>query len=534
MSLNLKRHIGLVISLLALTLVLVFAFGNIRIKAYSNTKTLAAKQPRNNINNRINIFDDSIMHHIKIIAAADTQKRMLKSYQITGDKDFFVADVIIDSVRVKNIGIRLKGNASLKSVAKADNFVAALFLPPELKAVPSHCWAFSEFPPPPGLITEDKKTSKIPYLIKFDEFVEGQSYLGYTELAIRTSGVGYDAAQLQEPLTNYSLEQMGLAASKTAYTSFQFNNNEKQVYTIAEVLDQRYIDEHFVNNSGVLFKVVEVGNDFKYLGSDLSLYANIFEQKTAKKQADMSPLMKFMDFVSNSDKQSFDSELSDWLDTDKFAKYLAVENLLVNFDSLAGMGNNYYLYFDDVKKQFTVLAWDANESLGKLAKPEFKLDWSDRFTPPDITAKVKLLSPEEKKARAQAMTPECSKAFAVLAEKLGPPNQAKATKFGPPNKPNNNQGIGPFGDGKQILKDRFLASPKFNKLYQDKLKEAYQKIFVQDLLTAKITDYKELINSQTDLDGFDFEDFNRALEATKDFLRKRYEYLKTTNLSTSN
>jgi spore coat protein CotH len=88
------------------------------------------------------------------------------------------------------------------------------------------------------------------------------------------------------------------------------------------------------------------------------------------------PLVAFLRFLSESDDATFASRLPDYLDVESFATYLATNNLLVNTDSMAGMGNNFYFYYDDILGHMTVLYWDGNESLSKLregpgiAKPQ--------------------------------------------------------------------------------------------------------------------------------------------------------------------
>ncbi len=384
MSIAMRRHYPLLIGFFGVLLVLLAGFGKTQIVAYTNHNQIESAVLPRNFDNSLHLFDDTVVHEIQIIAPADTQQRMVKTYQLTGEKDYFGVDLIIDGVRINNVGIRLKGNASLMSVAKEDEFFSGIaFLSPELRDVPQHCWAFSPIPPPTGIVeSNEEETNKIPYLIKLDAFVPGQTYQGYTEFAVRTPGVEVDAAQMQEPLTNYALNQIGIPASKTAYISLRFNEDLPQLYTIAETIDQVYINKHFPDSDGVLYKVVEVGNDFAYLGDDLSLYATVFEQKTAVNDADLTPLIQFMKFVSQSDDATFAHDLGDWLDLDAFTTYLAAQNLLVNYDSLAGMGNNYYIYYDETNQQITVLAWDANESLGKLGDPTFDLYWTDRFAPP--------------------------------------------------------------------------------------------------------------------------------------------------------
>lgn len=529
MSITMKRHYHLLLGFVGVLLVLLAGFGEMQIVAYTNHNQIESAVIPSNYDNSLHLFDNTVVHEIQIIAPADTQQRMIKTYQLTGEKDYFGVDVIIDGVRVDNVGIRLKGNASLMSVAKADDFFGGLggptFFPPELSAVPQHCWEFSPIAQP-GVESDKEETDRLPYLIKFDAFVPGQTYQGYTEFAVRTSGVEADAAQMQEPLTNYALNQMGIPASETAYISLRLNNDAPQLYSIAETLGQAYIDKHFPGSEGTLYKVVEVSNDFAYLGDDLPLYANVFDQKTAINDADLTPLIQFMKFVSQSDDASFARDLGDWLDLDAFTTYLAVENLLVNYDSLAGMGNNYYLYYDEINQQFTVLAWDANESLGKLGTPTFDLYWTDRFAPPGTGLGGGSPAPAEGIVSDADIPAECAEAFEKLANLApSPDGDAQAEPLSPAD------GGGPFGDGKHILKDRFLANADFRTLYETKLQIAYDEIFGKGLLEPQIAVYTTLLTNYNRKNRlFDQAEFDLAIQNMQDFISQREMYLHSTEL----
>ena len=52
------------------------------------------------------------------------------------------------------------------------------------------------------------------------------------------------------------------------------------------------------------------------------------------------------------------------LDVDAFATYLAMMDLIVNFDDINGPGNNSYLYSDPVTGQITIVPWDMNLAFG--------------------------------------------------------------------------------------------------------------------------------------------------------------------------
>jgi spore coat protein CotH len=68
--------------------------------------------------------------------------------------------------------------------------------------------------------------------------------------------------------------------------------------------------------------------------------------------------------VNESDDAAFAAELADHLDVDAFATYLAMQELIDNFDDIDGPGNNSYLYFDPGTGRFTVVPWDHNLAFG--------------------------------------------------------------------------------------------------------------------------------------------------------------------------
>jgi spore coat protein CotH len=348
----------------------------------------------------------------------------------------------------------------------------------------------------------------VPYLVKFDEYVEGQRYQGYAEIALRTYGTSYDAAQLQEPVSNYVFNSVGVPIAETAYISLQLNDDEPQLYTIAEEVDQVYIDRIFPGSEGILYKVQKIGNSFTYLGEDPALYDGIFEQKTAVNDADLAPLIDFLRFVSESTDEEFARDLPGWLDVDAFAYYLAVNNLLVNNDSLAGMGNNYYLYYDYQEERFTILAWDTNESLGKISmggRTNMDLYWQavgSMFG--------RMLDAAEPLTENETASP------------VAQPNTQNRNPRGPG---------GQMGRGNHLLKDRFLGTTEFLALYEEKLQTLYQQIFVDDLLTAKIDEYAALVTAYNQEHNLvDQADYDAAVQDVLDFVAQRYEFLQTTEL----
>jgi spore coat protein CotH len=412
-SLTFKRHYRLLILLSMVLSTLVLGLGSQRIVAYTVPGNLEVAADTIDITQTIDPFDDNLVHSIQILISDEEYQQMISVYQQTGEKDYFHADVIIDGVQVSNVGVRLKGNASLRSALGGMGGIGMVgrgqapgggempgFDPqdmtdfqgldrgnlPDLEGEgalpqldPENMPGFEGRQASPGGRPRPPQSpgegvpqaggmgqnTQIPLLIKFDEFVSGQIYQGYSRLAIRSAGVSYDASMLQEPVTNDVFRLAGEPATRSAYAGVRLNEGAEQLFTISEVIDETYLKAYFENPDGVLYKA-ELNATLSYQGEDPSAYADSFTQETRKKEADMGPLIAFLQFLSESDEATFASQLPDYLDVESFAAYLAANNLLVNTDSMAGMGNNFYLYYDDVSGRMTVLYWDGNESLGKL------------------------------------------------------------------------------------------------------------------------------------------------------------------------
>lgn len=500
MSINFKRHYRIVIVLVILASVLRFALGDLRVIAYTTQpEPTTTTKDMFDYTNEVDLLDDTVMHSIQVVMSEEDYDSMLTTYQQTGLKEYFKADVIIDGVRINDVGIRLKGNASLRT-ALGGGFGGGGFNRPDNGQMPDAAnrpqppegfdpgqmpqagenFQMPEAGPGQGRGGMGQQASadqvKIPFMIKFNEY-ENQTYQGLTAISIRNYGTSYDEALLQEPITNLAARLSGIPATETAYTGFRINDGEEKLYVISELVNASYIAKHFENADGILYKA-ELGSTLSYQGEDPSSYADSFTQQTRVNDADLAPLIAFMRFIDQSDDATFESELPNYLDVDSFATYLAVNALLVNNDSMIGMNNNYYLYYDDVSGQFTLLMWDANESLGKLGG--------------SATSDISLTNTQQ-------------------------------GGFG-------GRGGG-MGGGQNALLTRFMASDRFRALYEEKLRLVYQEAFASGAMTGTVEKYSALIHSVNNGRGLvDVTAYDAAVEKVTDFIEQRMEYLKTTDL----
>jgi spore coat protein CotH len=523
MSLIIKRHYKPLVLLVLVLGLLIWGLGDLRIIAYTAPGSISLVEASTDYANSVALFDESIVHTIQILISNEDYQQMITTYQETDEKDYFQADVIIDGVRMSNVGLRLKGNASLRAALGGTGgdgmagrgqfnpedmpgFGQAGDLPqfdPENMPGFGGDGAMPQFDPenmpdpgqrgaapggwarPEGVQPQAPAggmferggggmgdNTQIPLLIKFDEFISGQTYQGYARLAIRSSGISYDASMLQEPITNYVFRLAGLPATLTAYAGIQINEEAEQLFTISEVIDETFLESYFANPEGVLYKA-ELNATMSYQGEDPSAYANSFTQETRENEADMAPLIAFLRFLDESDDASFASQLPDYLDVESFATYLAVNNLLVNTDSMAGMGNNFYFYYDDISGRMTVLYWDGNESLSKLGGgATYDLYFQG----------------------------------------------------------NSSMG-GRMSRGSNQLITRFLANPTFKALYEAELKQVYQQAFLSGAIEEFIAAHAALIQQANQKRALlDQESYNLAVAEVLDFITQRGAYLASTPL----
>jgi len=557
MSLRFKRYYPLILLLAAVLLVLAIALGDVRVIAYTSPGTGTSTEARagDDIANPVDLFDETVVHSVQIIISAENYESMLTTYQQTGLKEYFPADVIIDGVPVNNVGIRLKGNSSLRMAVgggggnRPDGDLPGWggnrpegglpgggeFNPPAAGEWPERPggglpeWAAPQQTPaapgeedpsqpgaflpwgggeppemgvggnqppagffegidpaagngwlPPGNVAIPQSVDggvKIPYLIKFDEYVPGQTYQGHAFLSLRTYGMASDNSMLQEPVTNAMFRLAGLPATRTSYAGLQIQDEPETLYVLSEVLnDEAYLERHFSNPNGVLFKA-ELGSSLAYVDEDPSSYTSSFSQETRENDADYAALIDFVRFIDQSDEATFERDLPNYLDIESFATYLALNDLLVNTDSLIGMNNNYYLYYDDIQERFTLLYWDGNESLGKLA--------GGNNTTFDL--------------------------YFASGSGMGP----------------GARGIG----GRNTLLERFMAIPAFKALYESKLQLVYDQVYRSGAITQQVQQYADLVraaNAERSLVPAD--SYETSVASVLAFISGREVYLETTDL----
>lgn len=268
-------------------------------------------------------LDSSTVHEIAVTFDEHEYDTMLATYMSTSEKEWIEATVTIDGTAIEQVGLRLKGNSSLRGV------------------------------------TADAEPTELSWLIRLDKFVDGQNLDGLTDLVVRSNNT---VTALNEAVALELLELAGLASQDAIAGAFSVNGADATLRLVIDNPDDAWMAEWF-DADGALYKAESTG-DYTYRGDDPDAYDEVFDQEAGKDNTDLTPLMEFLEFVNDADDETFAADLHEYLDVHAFATYLAMQDLIDNFDDIDGPGNNSYLYWDADADRFTVVPWDHNLAFG--------------------------------------------------------------------------------------------------------------------------------------------------------------------------
>ncbi|MCD2107067.1 CotH kinase family protein [Rhodococcus erythropolis] len=357
---TLRQHWKLLVVFVAFVSVLVFVFGETRIRPYITGDTsVIASEITDNISGTVELFDPSVSHQLSLEITDSEYNDMISSFRKSGDKKWITADITIDGTFINDASVRLKGNSTLMGV-RGDGVMPGGegFTPPDGFEIPEGLELPTDFDPQDmmagmGSTASADDPTSLPLLISFDENSEGRAYQGMTELSVRPGS----------PVVNEAMALSLTADSdqptqRYAYTVYSINDSATSTRLVLEHPDDTYANSLF-ESDGYLYKA-DASSRFAYVGDDQTAYAGQFKQINAVDNGNLQPVISFLKWMDAASSAEFDAHLSDWIDVESFARYVATQNLIVNGDDMSGPGQNYYLWYDLDTKRISVVSWDLN------------------------------------------------------------------------------------------------------------------------------------------------------------------------------
>ena len=408
-------------------------------------------------------FTSEIVHSISIDVDENELASLIESYQTDGTKEWIEASVTIDGTSFESVGLKLKGNSTLRTISNQSS--------------------------------EEINVEELPWVIRLDKYVDDQEYMGRSRFVIRGNNT---ESSLNEAVALAMLNEAGVQTEESIFSSFSINGSEAKLRLVIDVPDDDlWTEEHF-GTEGVLYKA-ESGGDYSYRGTEVSDYEGVFEQKYG--QDDFTPLITFLEFINNATDEEFAEQLEDYLDVDAFATYLAMQDLVGNEDDIDGPGNNSYLYYDYETSKMTVVAWDQNLSLGSGMmgnRPE------GEFDPEDFSGTERPEFPENGNF-------EGGEGFEPPADFENGEMPTEPLEGGRPN------GEGMKGMGENTLATRFIENSSFSELIEEK-KSEYTASFIDSHFASDLLEQYQTLLAEQASDFIDSETLNSEVSTISEYL----------------
>ncbi|MGE9694817.1 CotH kinase family protein [Streptomyces sp. CH6] len=466
--------------------------GDARISPYVTSASRAEADPvTEDVKGTVGLYDTSAKHAIQLTYEQTDFDKMMKEFEKDGTKDYIKADLTIDGVYLNDVGIRLKGNSTLSSLrtskrapgggrgfpggGRTDRGAAPSGAPDaggakagdEAKA--DGAKTGGDGPKAGGgmggMVQYDLSAAKpeeLPWLVKIDEFVEGRAYQGEREISLRPGSD--DQVPLNEALALSLTAKSGQKAERYGFTELKVNNRPAVTRLMVEAPDTDYAED-VADGNGVLYKA-KAGGSFAYQGDDPTDYEDSFKQLNKVGSQDLEPVMKLIKWANKASDKEFARDLHRYVDVDSLARYLAAQNLLLNFDDMAGPGKNYLLWYDLDTKKFSVLGWDYNLTFS-----------GDASTGPDDSVGMGGPGGAPAGGGAAAGGPEGAPGDMPEGMPTDLPRDAPGGDGARAGKAGEDAKGGAGGRMGHVLKTRFLASDAFDDVYHDAYRELYEKFY---------------------------------------------------------
>ena len=252
------------------------------------------------------LYDHQTIQNIQIVI---TESNLSKLPTIA-DQDVEVpADITINGVKFYDVGLKLKGHASFRSI--------------------------------------DEKAS---FKIDFDQFVDGQNFNGIKALTL--NNMIQDPSKVSENLGYATSQELGLVSPRQGYTCVSVNGQDYGLYSIIEALDEQFVDFNFDDNSGVLYE--GSGADFNKAGLDK------FELQEGD-DPDRAYLNQLITELQATNSQTYWAFIQKRFNADDLMLAFALQTYLGNRDNYLTWINNYYVYYEPSSEKWTFIPWGLDQ-----------------------------------------------------------------------------------------------------------------------------------------------------------------------------
>ena len=204
---------------------------------------------------------------------------------------------------------------------------------------------------------------KLGMKIKFDEYNQDLRLFGLKRLNFQ--GYHYDNSYMKERLSYDVYRAMDIVAPRASWALLRVNDEPQGLFGMVEEIDGRFTDNRWpTNGDGNLYKEVWPGQ-----GNEGWILQHL-ETNTAT--GDVSAFKAFTDAINAAAPGDLRSVLGSYTDLDYWARYMAVDDAIANFDGITTYyttgtpdqaGNHNFFFYQESPNKFTIIPWDLEATL---------------------------------------------------------------------------------------------------------------------------------------------------------------------------
>lgn len=291
------------------------------------------------------LFNDSIVHTIEL-TVEDWEEFLEKATE----EQYISCSVVIDGEKFSDVGIRAKGNNSLR-------------------------------------LTNEYGLSRYSFKLEFDHFRDGGNYYGLDKLSLDSSF--QDNSYIKTYLAYDMMRYMDVPSPLCSYAQVTVNGEPWGLYLAVEEPEEAFAKRCFGNDYGKLYKpdykslsTENADVALKYIDENPESYDNIFRNaKFDIDESDKKSVINALKILSEG------KDVETVINIDEVLRYFAVQVFVINPDSYIGhTGHNYFLH--EKEGIISIIPWDYNLAFGTYC-----LGMTDPITDPNILINYPINTP---------------------------------------------------------------------------------------------------------------------------------------------
>ena len=267
------------------------------------------------------LFDPNAIQEIRLSVNTRDLAQLRQHYQ---DNTYYTADLSWKNVKVRNVGIRSRGQGS-------------------------------------------RNPQKIGLRVDMARYTTGQTFVGLSTIIL--DNMWQDDSFLRERLAFTMFEKLGEPAPRESFCRLYINNEYQGLYAITEEIDGNFAKRVTGETDGTVFEFHWFA-DKQWRAEDLGAIENykpLLEPRTHVLDADSTlyaPIQTLFREVNAAADAVWRERVDQYIDLNQFMRQVAIEQFIAENDGILGFAgmNNFYLYRFQGTTKHRLFVWDKDQA----------------------------------------------------------------------------------------------------------------------------------------------------------------------------